>query len=470
MFMLSRRSLKYFGMLAFLVAAAGVTPAQIPVEKLLADYKKNTQTTPNDEQRIREMLEGKYLLTKPTAADKAVLKAKAESLVFKITLPEYHGPSNEGSELKAPANGKDMAHLITDMRGWMHVPEKLPKPNVSQLDYIREFGAALDTAILSVLTDKSPPPMLRIAALRMLVAASESGAPAHWSTVHKMLTDPKTPPETLIYAIRAAEMLLASYDPTRTPWMGKNAFEDEKTVVEIVNALEAIVLKGPPIMDRVYIAGDGESTLTTDPKKPPEPGKLTPEQIGVTQAYRYLALRALSRLNLEIIGGKGVEARPLFTLAKVAISDPSIQPPPSTKEIGEALIGMANIIPAKQINSDEELYAMAWAFRMFATPKSNNPDDNSVAWKGCSARMQNAFKMWNEGVQRSSIPPANVKKAAAEFVKLADEAVLNPILKPGLNKPNALAVDGWLKSNPPANGQELYSDKKGLKLVYPGGK
>lgn len=468
--MRSPRSRKLFGTIAFLVVAAGLTPAQQPVEKLLADYKKVGLTTANDETEIAKMRDGKYLLTKPTPADKAVIKAKAESLVYRITLPEYHGPSNEGSELKAPVNGKNMAKLISDLREWIHSPEKMPKPNVSQLDYIREFGAALDQSILAVLTDKSPPPMLRISAMRMLVAASESGAPAHWNTVHKMLTDPKTPPEILIYAIRAAEMLLASYDPTRTPWIGANAFADEKIVVEIVNALEAIVLKGPPILDKVYIPGDGEATLTNDPKKPLEPGKFTPEQIGVIQMYRLHSLKALGRLNLEIVGGKGMEARPLFALTKVAVGDPSIQPPPSAKEIGEAILGMANVVPVKQVQSDEAVYAMAWALRMFAIVKTTNPDDNSVAWKGFSARMQHAFKFWNEGVQRSSVPPANVKKSAADFVKMADEAIFTPILKPGLTKPNALALDVWLKANPPANGQELYADKKSLKLAYPGGK
>ena len=60
--MFTRYSLKMLGMLCFL-AAAGITTAQQPVEKLLGDYKKNAQTTPNDEQRITEMRDGKYLLT-----------------------------------------------------------------------------------------------------------------------------------------------------------------------------------------------------------------------------------------------------------------------------------------------------------------------------------------------------------------------------------------------------------------------
>jgi len=453
---------------AFSVAVLSVS-AQQPVEKLLADYKKAAQTTPNDEQRAADMRDGKYLLTKPTAADKAVLKAKAEQLIFRITWPEYHSVLGEGSELKSRLNDKTMTALMNDLRSWLHTPDRVPKPNVSQLDYIRELGAALDSAILSVLTDKSPPPMLRISAMRMLVIAAETGAPAHWITVHKMLLDPKTPPEVLIYAIRAAESLLASYDPNRAAWIGANAFADEKIVVEIVNALEAIILKGPPILDKVYIAGDGEAALTTDPKKPvPAPGKLTPEQIGVTQMYRYHALKALGRLNLEIVGGKAVDARPAFTFARVAIGDPAIQPPPSTKEIGEAVIGMANIVPGKQIHTDELLYSMAMGLRNFAYPKTANADDNTVAWKGTVARMQFAFKGWNDALQRSSLPSANLKKAAADFVKKSEDEIFSPILKPGLNKPNALALDAWLKDNPPTNGQELYSDKKGLILVYPG--
>jgi hypothetical protein len=449
----------------------GGLTAQQPVEKLLADYKRLAQTTPNDEQRAAEMRDGKYLLTKPTAADKAVLKAKAEQLVFRITHAEYHTVIGEGSELKPRPNDKTMAVLIKDLENWLLTPTKVPKPNVSQLDYIRELGAALDAAILNVLTDKSPPPLLRIAAMRMLVAAAETGAPAHWNTIHRMLLDPKTPPEILIYAIRAAESLLASYDPNRAAWIGANAFADEKIVVDIVNALDAIVLKGPPILDKVYIAGEGEATLSSDPKKSqPAPGKLTPEQVGVAQLYRYHALKALGRLTTEIVGGKAVEARPAYTFAKVAVGDPAIQPPPNTKEIGEALIGLASIVPGKQIHTDELLYAMATGLRVFAYPKTANPDDNTVAWKGTAARMQQAFKTWNEALQRSSLPPANVKKSAAEFVKKADDEIFAPILKPGLNKPNALALDAWLKANPPANGGELYSDKKGLKLTYPAGR
>jgi len=468
-FMRSETTVRAWGALAILTLIAGIAPAQRPIDKLLADYKKSAQSTPNDEQRIAEMRDGKYLLTKPTAADKAVLKSKAEVLIYRITWPEYHSVLNEGSELKAQANDKSMTALINDLGRWIHTPTSVPKPNVSQLDYIRELGAALDQAILTVLTDKSPPPMLRISAMRMLVAAAESGAPAHWITVHKMLTDPKTAPEVLYYAIRAAEALLSSYEPSRAGWIGANAFADEKIVVEIVRALENIVLKGPPVLDKVYISGDGESTLTTAPKMA-EPGKLAPEQIGVLQMYRYHALKALGRLKLEVVGGKAEEARPAFTLARVAVSDPAIQPAPSTKEIGEAVVGLANIVPVKQIYADEAAYALAMGLRTFAYPKSVNADDNTVAWKGYALRMQTAFKAWNDAMQKSGLPPAAAKKAATELTKKADDDIFTPILKQGLNKPNALAIDAWLQANPTANGHEFYSDKKGLKLVYPGGK
>ncbi len=441
--------------------------------KQLEPYKKVAPEPGEARGKIAEFKDGKFALTKPTKEDRDVFNAMGQYLVNRVTYAEYLiGP--ESTDLKPRPPEKTVNELIADLRKFLIVPQADGKLTLPQEDYIRELGIALDkslAAILLVEKAKIPPSIIRVNAGRLLAVACESGAPAHWPTVIALLKNPETPPELYFYALKGAEGLLGGFDVSRLGRLDAGPEQSETTFHDLIRLLEDAVVKGPPILGKIYVEGS-QSTLVTDPKAKPSP--LLPEQIVAIRLYRLQAIRALGRLRNDTVAGKvkpATEVRPVFTLARVAIGDPAISPAFGNKEIAEAVIGMARINPGANLNIDELAYAMAYGTRIVFSAKASNAEDASLPWKGSASRMNAAFQEWQANCAKNPRVVVKQKEAINSLVKKANDGLFVPTLNPtagagGVNAVQLAPVEEWLQANKPTSDQQLFADVKTFKLVY----
>ncbi len=464
------------GALLILSIASGRASGQTLI-KQFEPYRKTAAEPGAARGRITEFQEGKVVLSKPTEADLAVYASMAQYLVNRVTHHEFYQAPNEATDLKPRPVANTVQELLNELRKYLLIPPADGKINLAQEDYIREFGAALDKALVPLLIPEkgkaAPPPIIRVNAGRLLVLACESGAPAHWPTVTALLKSPETPPELLYSALKAAEGLLGGFDVSRQSRLAPLPADSDAVLYDLVHILEVMVEKGPPILNKLHIEGS-QSVLTTDPKD--KTGEsLLPDQVIALQLYRLQAIRALARLRTDILGGKvkpALEVRPLFTLARVAIGDPAITPAFNRKEVAEAVIGLVRVTPTASVNLDELAYAVSYGSRVVFAAKATNPEDNSLPWKGYAGRMNAAFQDWQAAVSKRAGLAAKQKESINLLVKKAADGLFNPVLNPtagagGMNAVKLELIDDWQRDNKPANGQQLFADAKSFLLVYP---
>src|SRR5262249_42969035 len=161
-------------------------------------------------------------------------------------------------------------------------------------DYIREFGAALDTALKDVIEKNPDARIIRVNATRMLAAACRSGATAHYPTVLGLLTNPTTPPEVKYYALQAAGNLLAAYDVNNYPPRAHTA--KPKEVAPLIAALQDAILKPETVL-------------------PTPGGTVPPDQVAVRAFFRRHAVRALAQVRFaEFKVPDGPTLFPAYTL------------------------------------------------------------------------------------------------------------------------------------------------------------
>ena len=287
-----------------------------------------------------------------------------------------------------------------------------------------------------------------------------------------LLKNPQTPPELLFYALKGAEGLLGGFDPSRLSRLAPAADASEAIFYDLVHSLQVIVEKGPLILDKLHVEGS-QSVLTTDPKAKAGQG-LVPEQVVAVQLYRLQAIRALARLRNETIGGKikpGNEVRPIHTLARVAIGDPTISPPFSRKEVAEAVIGLARVTPGANLNLDELAYAISYGTRVVFAARATSTEDDSIAWKLYAGRMHSALADWQAAVAKTG-RPAKQKEAINSLVNKLNDGLFKPTLNPtagagGVNAVKLELIDDWQRDNKPASDRQLFADVKTYKLAYP---
>ena len=449
-------------------AARGQTSA-----KQLEPFKKIAPEPGEARGKITEYKEGKFALTKPTKEDRDVFHAMGQYLVNRVTYPEYLIGADT-AELKPRPPEKTVNELIGDLRKFLIVPPADGKLTLPQEDYIRELGIALDKSLAAILLaekGKAPPAIVRVNAGRLLAVACESGAPAHWPTVIALLKNPETPPELYYYALKGADGLLGGFDVARLGRLDATPEQAETTFHDLIRLLEDAVVKGPPILGKIYV-DSSQPTLVTDPKA--KPSALLPEQIVAIRLFRLQAIRALGRLRSDTIAGKvkpATEVRPVFALARVAIGDPAIGPAFNNKEIAEAVIGLARINPGANLNVDELAYAMAFGTRVVFSAKASNADDVSLPWKGYASRMNAAFQEWQANCAKNARVVAKQKDSINSLVKKSNDGLFAPTLNPtagagGMNAVQLAPVDEWLQSNKPASDRQLFSDVKTFKLTY----
>lgn len=431
-----------------LLLFAGPTLAQgkgkNPYEEM---FKKSRRELPDgNNEQFNKMRNGTVALDPPTEADRTILENEARKTIYQITHFEFYStPDSEKAELVPRSDERTISKVMTELRGKLVVitpgDANLPGPKV---DFAREFGAAAVKAINEVL-EKADKPVIRANAFRALAVVAESGAPAATDRVVALLeqlakhADVTTyPVESLYYGLKAAENAIAMYDPARSAdaqkWVTKDKY------FTLVSLVDDLVQKVPDAVAVKTYQPDkaGSGLLSTDPKAPPKPAILTPEQVATVQAFRLQAVRALAEVKTDVVSDSKVERqrKTVVTLARVAVGDPSITPPPSFKEVGEAVIGLANATPTNpDLDATVLGAAVARGVSLFVADKASGErgggegGPQATHWKLSGARMKAAFAAWDANLSRRSKLAKADNDALRELGQLALTNVFDPLSK-----------------------------------------
>lgn len=501
-----RSALLVFGLVGLTTLTPSAAPGQSATD--LKPFRMEAQNVSSNSQiRMGDLASGKVKVTGPDlAANRAVLQEVANNRVFKVTYESFYTLPETG-ELKPRTGDQNLQVLLDDLRTYVLVPtpeRDLARLTRDQGDFIVEFGAAVDRAVAAVFA-KNPPAVIRVNAARLLAEGARSGAPAYGKSVMAMLTNTyfkdkpasdksaksvATPPEVFYYALRAAENLLAAYDPTVLvgQFATRHSLPDAE-LVPLVKLLEEMVVKGPPVADMAAPAttdASGRPIALAPPADAPADGDapkveaakgLTPEQVAVVRYYRRAAIRALAKVRFDTVGGKGGpagETRPAFTLAKVAVSDTTLSLPSTPGDAAEAVIGLAGMAPVTAVTSlniDAWSSAMAVGMASFATPRiaATAADERSLPWKVYSARLDVAIS----ALKRATVSSPRLRPFARPLAELCDillADIVTPLAKDnsvGADRPSADRLAEWRRNNVPKDpAGSLYSDAPQYKLNY----
>ena len=308
-------------------------------------------------------------------AHPAVWKASQD---FKLDTPGVRVPTIDGP------NG-----ILAELDRFMLDPvPNSSKPNLEPADYIREFGAALDAA-LKTLIETHPETVVRVNAARVLAHVARTGAPAHFPTITALLTNGGTRTEIKYYLFHAAGAVLAANDPNDIK-LRKHA-ADPKTV-----------------------GGAGEGARRLGRRPVDVPRRAAGREAGGDRARPARGDRhgapagrpALGQTKFASIPGPDGRTKiyPAYTLARVALGDPALVPAPGPGECAEAAIGLCNMAPVeekggrfiadKAYNPDVAAEAVLTALVTFAKPRAGNPLDRSLPWRSYAARTAEGLRNW----------------------------------------------------------------------------
>ena len=493
---------------ATLLGLAALTPADAPGQAA-TDWKALRMEPPvvssTSQIRVSDLKSGKVKVKGPDlVANRAAMQEVANNRVFRVTFESFYSQPDTG-ELKPRTGEQNLDVLFADLQTFILVPtpeRDLPRLTPDQGDFIVEFGAAVDRAVGAVFV-RNPPAVVRVNAARMLAEGAKSGAPAFGKTITAMLTNTyfkdkagkpvATPPEVLFYALRAAENLLAAYDPAVLvgTFAPRHSLPDVE-LVPLVKLLEEMVVKGPPVADKAAAAtvdasgrpialaapaGEAKDGYAADAPKAEAAKGLTPEQVAVVRYYRRAAIRALAKVRFDTVGSKGGpggETRPAFTLAKVAVSDATLSLPSTPGDAAEAVMGLAGMAPVTSVttlNIDAWASAMAVGMAAYATPRiaAAASEERTLPWKVYSARLNVAFS----ALKRGTVSSPRLRPFARPLSDLCDVLladIITPLEKDnqvGADRPSTDRLAEWRRNNPPKDpAGSLYSDSPQYKLNY----
>jgi hypothetical protein len=437
--------------------------------------------------KMYDLQQGKLNVSGPDyKTHQKMFRDVAQSLVNKVTYEQYYTAAETG-ELKARSADQTPDYLLADLNRHILVPDASARFSSEQKLYIHEFGAALDESIRAVLLKMGPrppkatvdpPAIIRVNAGRMLASAARSGAPAHARTIIELLTNKfykagdkfvETPPELVYYALRAAEGLLAAYDPVAhfSPNPAMHSLKDND-LAALIKVLDGIIVNGPQVADKAAESNPDQLFKPgvvpkddPDEKKPGETAKLDPKSLNADQEalvkfFRRQAVRALARVRFDMV----LDTRPAFTLARVAVSDDSIRPAPSPHEIGDAVIGLVGIHPTHALNVDEWAVDIAAGTTNFVRTWAR--DNKSVPWRVYGSKLAAAFA----NLRKTAPVNARLRPYLQPLGNLADIVtadISGPLTPPagreGEVPPNIERLIGWINSNLPKDpNRSLYND------------
>jgi hypothetical protein len=369
---------------------------------MFKDFKAALNAKAGTSEQINLMRAGNVNLDPPSKADLQVLEDTAKLLIYPLTQAETYlaipGPSDNSELVIKGFEAPTVTKVLNKLRDQLFVVNAGVNPAPGQVAFTREFGVALVKAIDDVLA-KGPPQIVRVNAIRALAIVADSGAPAAWTKTIDLLKtkdDPKAPLEVLYYGLRAAESCLATYDEARG--LREKNWVQKKTYFELAALVDEFVNNPPAsIIAKTFAQGEGTATLSTQPNTA---NALTADQVASVQMFRLSAVKALAKLKTDIIkleaaagGGMDKEIRPLFTLCRICVKDTALIAPPSTREIGEALIGVLNIMPGETVDGDMLGAAIARATLDFSNPRiadQKNLDKGvgTLPWKIYGTRLE----------------------------------------------------------------------------------
>jgi hypothetical protein len=388
-----------------------------PVEEKPADYReilnyKNNGIAP------AKLLEAKGRLAAFAKYNAAVVSYQKRYVALQdptVPVPDYKaldGPNGILAEL--------------EQRVLVPTPSTKLVDRVAQFNYVRELGEALDPALKELIL-KHPERIVRVNATRMLAIACKSGAWSHYATVTALLTDPQVPAEVKYYALQAAGNLLAAYDvdayiPSKGGYDNrKHSFrkgdlteggkqdpdlEPDRPIGQLVAALEKAVLEPASLLG--VVAKDDKPAEIPDDLKP------------VAAFFRRQAVRSLAQVRFPIVPGpKNTTLYPIRTLARVALTDPSLEIKsrvqikgdngkpietemvwsPRADEIADAVIGVCNLEPPAG-QGERDVYApgaaevIASGVLSYGAGYTASPQDKAVPWRGGAARLIEAISRW----------------------------------------------------------------------------
>ncbi len=448
--------------------------------------------------RMTDLRTGRVAVKGPDLrANQEFLRQYAKGLVFPVTVDTYY-MLPEGGELKPRTAQQNFDSVLAELRSQLLIPRPdsdLARLQLIQGDYVTEFGAALDEALAAVFNKPGLPPVMRVNAGRLLAEASRSGAPVHGKMIEAMLTNTyfkvngkavETPPEVLLYAMRAAGNLLAAYDLAlqNSPAAANHTLPVDD-LIKLVTTLEGLVVNGPPVADKTApVTTDSSGTPITlpDPSAPPPPAGapalpaapaakgLTPEQVRVVRYFRREAIRALAQVRFDTVGGRGgsADARPAYTLARVAANDVALSLPATAQDAAEAVVGLAGMAPGPNLALSEYAAAIAVGIRSFAGPRLASDEDKSLPWKMIAARLGAALQTLKANAQttpklRTYLAPltALVDVAAADIVRPLSADAAGGVVRPTIDR-----LDNWIANNTPTDpARSLYTDSPKYKLT-----
>lgn len=448
--------------------------------------------------RVNELRDGKRRMKDDEAKHKADLLIMAKALVYPVTQRQYYEPQppnpKKPNELAPIPDNLTLRQPFDDLDRYILKPGPNSKLNFDQYDYLLEFGVALD-AVFRELIVPAAPPEVRVNAARMLALAARSGAPAHAAHITQLIADPETRPEVLVYALKAAEGLLAAHDP-RIGSVGTSLDYGKHTIptadlVKLIQAIETVIhrqtsygvaaVKSPaassivtdksektaekPVVNATKKDDKPAAAKTSDKPQPSKGtiGKLEseatpaeprdPEQDAVIRFIRRAAIRALAQVRQPVVTDTkaNVTVRPLTTLCRIAVNDgrkiaadakasdlEKMPPAPFVPKLGPdeyaiAVLGLSNLHFLKSVDLDVVLNCISIGVGNFAAKKVGS-SDTSIAWRDYALRLNAAFTDWPK-IFAATTP---IDSKVSPLLSLISGQILTPIEQ--LNKNNPTAV------------------------------
>jgi hypothetical protein len=157
------------------------------------------------------------------------------------------------------------------------------------------------------------------------------------------------------------------------------------------------------------------------------------------------------------------------------MSDSTLVPAPSSKEIAEAVSGLATAAPT-DVELDAAVLAVAMArgvsgfvSEKAAAERGGDTGPQSAHWKLTGAKLKKTFQDWDALVSRSRLDKAS-KDLLREFSQLAVTQVFDPLSRQsesgvvtGLKKE---AIDEWVvKKQADLKALQLYKDTPTAKIT-----
>lgn len=468
------------------VAAQDKGKGKNPYEEMFKSARR--ELPDGNTEQFNKMRIGNVALAPPSDVDRTILENEARKTIYQITHFELYTPADtDRAELVPRPDEKTVSKVMSELRGKLVIVT--PGVNIAdpQVDFAREFGAAAVKAIDEVLA-KATQPAIRANAFRALAVVAESGAPAATDRVIALFeqlakqSDVRTyPVEALYYGLQAAQNAIAKYDPARSTadkkWVSKDKY------FALVSLVDDVVQKVPPAVAERTHQSDASTggVLATEakdpPKEAPKSAALTPAQVATVQFFRLQAIRALAAVKTDVVydSNKEKSRATVLTLARVAVADPSVVPPPSLREIGEAVVGLVNATPTHEDLDGTVLgAAIARGVSLFVADKGTAEKGEGVTqvthWKLYGARMKAALNAWDATVNgRQAKLSQEDRKQLSELAQVAITNVFEPLSKQsdtggvsGLDKDK---VESWVTARTPALEAKVTDKDKELKAL-----